>query len=259
MYIAGGHYKPEPLAQRGAALYDLGYFVPSSQFVGQHEASYLYSAVLLAYIAETYGEDQLWEFINADDDIPDGQWLTLEEALQKTFDIGQAEFDANFEAWLEAQESGEQLEDLRLTIELQDLRREYQERYAPPPTFIFDRAEKWIVRQEFIPVLIREARSPGNVALELMIANGQQAIKDGEFAAADELLGAIRSILPKGTFEHPLARDYLDVVSFLAEQGYETVTLEWAGEQVRVDVLKEAPAQTRLTLQKTEAGWAIAP
>ncbi|MDQ2691527.1 MAG: hypothetical protein M3Y68_05820, partial [Chloroflexota bacterium] len=152
VYIAGGHYKPEPLSQRGAALYDLGYFVPSSQFVGQHEASYLYSAVLLAYIAETYGEDQLWEFINADEDIPDGQWLTLEEALQKTFDIGQAEFDANFEAWLEAQDSGEQLDDLRLTIELQDLRREYQERYAPPPTFIFDRAEKWIVRPEFLPV-----------------------------------------------------------------------------------------------------------
>ena len=259
VYVAGGHYKPEPLSQRGAALYDLGYFVPSSQFVSQHEASYLYSAVLLAYIVETYGEDRLWDFINADEDIPDGQWLTMEDALQKTFDITQAEFDANFEAWLDAQDPGEQLDDLRLTIELQDLRREYQDRYAPPPTFIFDRAEKWIIRPEFIPVLIREARSPANVATELMIANGQQAIKDGNFAGADELLGAIRSILPKGTFEHPLARDYLDVVLFLAEQGYETVTLEWAGEQVHVDVLKKAPALTRLTLQKTEAGWVIAP
>ncbi len=108
-------------------------------------------------------------------------------------------------------------------------------------------------------MLIREARSPGNVAIELMIANGQQSIKEGNFTAADELIGAIRSILPNGTFEHPLARDYLDVVFFLAEQGYETVTLEWAGEQVRVDVLKEAPALTSLMLQKTEAGWVIAP
>ena len=37
VYVAGGHYKPEPLAGRGAALFDLGYYVTVTGFIPQHE------------------------------------------------------------------------------------------------------------------------------------------------------------------------------------------------------------------------------
>src|SRR5687768_17887263 len=44
VYVAGGHYKPEPLVQRGAALYDLGLSAPVTEIIPQHELSYLHAA-----------------------------------------------------------------------------------------------------------------------------------------------------------------------------------------------------------------------
>src|SRR6185503_4220239 len=136
VYIAGGHYKREPFAQRGAALYDLGHSAPVADFIPQHELSYLHAALILTYIVDTYGQEKLWEFLSADGDIPDEQWLPLGDAVQATFGILLSEFDEGFRAWLEKNEPGEQLDDLRLTIELQDARREYQTRYSPQPIFM---------------------------------------------------------------------------------------------------------------------------
>jgi hypothetical protein len=73
VYVAGGHYKPEPLAERGAALFDLGHYVPVGEFIGQHELDYLYPAATLTYIVETYGMDKMWEFLASDDHPQDDQ------------------------------------------------------------------------------------------------------------------------------------------------------------------------------------------
>jgi hypothetical protein len=207
VYVAGGHYKPEPLAQRGAALYDLGHYAPVSDFIPQHELSYLHAALILNYIEDTYGQAKLWEFLNADDDIPDEQWPSVGDAVQIALGIPLAEFDDGFRAWLEKNEPGTQLEDLRLTIELQDARREYQTVYSPQPLFLImdvpDMVIDIILSPENRSLWLREPRAPANIAVELLIANAQRAILSGAYPEAEGLIETIKSVVSTGSFEDP--------------------------------------------------------
>ena len=259
VFVAGGHYKPEPLAQRGAALYDLGYYAQVGQFLEQHELGYLHPAAMLTYIVETYGEERLWEFLAADENPDDDQPGSLEGAIQSTFEISLKDFDQNFQAWLESKEPGEQLEDLRLTIKLQDLRRQYQDTYSPPPYFLLATAKDAAARPEYLPVVIREANEPPNVAVELIIAQGQQAIVDGDYAGAKSLIGVLREVITTGKFDDPLAKDYLDIVLVLEEAGYETVSLDLQGDEASAQVTTEPPVITSLELKKIDGTWQVQP
>jgi len=259
VYVAGGHYKPEPLAKRGAAMFDLGYF-PSrdQQFFGQHELDYLYPAVILTYIADTYGSDAVWDFLDADDDVPDDILVPLDEAVQKTFAIPYSQFREEFRAWLEKNEPGEQLEDLRLTIELQDLRRQYQDIYAPPPFIIFGAVKETILNPDLLPVIVREADSPGNVAFELIVVNAQKAIVDGNYPLAEEFIGIMESILDTGTFANPRARDYLDISHLLMGEGYNVDELIFTDDShAQAQVVKDVFELQTIQLQKLSGKWEI--
>ena len=263
VYIAGGHYKPEPLAQRGAALYDLGHYAPVSEFIPQHELSYLHAALILNYIVDTYGQEKLWEFLNADDDIPDEQWMPLGDAAQAALGIPLAEFDQGFRAWLEKNEPGAQLDDLRLTIELQDARREYQTLYSPQPLFILMEVTEvvtdMIMRPENRSVMTREARAPANIAIELLIANAQRAIIAGAYPEAEGLIKTIKDVVETGGFEDPLAKEYLDIVLAVREAGYEVLYLSLQNGYATVQVTNEPPNTTVLDLQKISDIWQISP
>lgn len=259
VYIAGGHYKPEPLAERGAALYDLGHYVTVGQFLEQHELSYLYAAAMLTYIDETYGNEKLWEFLSADSNLDDDQPGPLEDAIQSTFGVSLIEFDQSFQDWLESKDPGEQLEDLRLTIELQDLRRQYQDTYSPPPYFLIARAEDAVARPEYLPVVMREANAAPNMAIELIIAQAQQAIIDGDYAWAESLIGVLRDLVTTGKFNDPLAKEYLDIVLAAANEGYEVVNLDIQGDQASARVTAEPPNLVDLKFQKIDGTWQIQP
>ncbi|HET9909908.1 MAG TPA: hypothetical protein VFQ23_24890 [Anaerolineales bacterium] len=259
VYVAGGHYKPEPLAERGAALFDLGHYVSVTQFIPQHELSYLYSATMLTYIVETYGIDKMWEFLAADDNTEDDQPGSLEGALQTTFGVSVQEFDESFQAWLESKDPGEQLQDLRLTVELQDLRREYQDTYSPPAYFLLARAEDAVARPEYVPVVMREANNAPNIAIELIIAQGQQAILDGDYLRAEELIEVLRDVVTTGKFEDPLAKEYLDIVLAAASAGYEVVSVEIQGDQAIAQATAAPPELISIELQKVNGTWQVQP
>jgi hypothetical protein len=257
VYVAGGHYKPEPLAARGAALYDLGYYVTVGESLGQHELSYLYAAAVLTYIEETYGKDKLWEFLTADTDPQDGQPAPLETGIQSAFGISRNQFDQDFQAWLESKDPGQQLDDLRLTIQLQDLRRQYQESYTPPPYFIAWNVADTVGQPEYLPVLIREADAPSNTAAELIIADAQQAIVEGNYDTAEQLNQILENVIATGGFEDPLAMDYLEIVLVLVDAGYDALSLDLQGAQATVQVTLEPPAVTDLKLRKIDQQWQI--
>jgi hypothetical protein len=263
VYIAGGHYKREPFAQRGAALYDLGHYAPVADFIPQHELSYLHAALILTYIVDTYGQEKLWEFLSADGDIPDEQWLPLGDAVQATFGIPLSEFDEGFRAWLEKNEPGEQLDDLRLTIELQDARREYQTRYSPQPIFmmmeVVDDLGDTLTRPENLTLMMREAHAPANIAVELLIANAQRAIIAGAYAEAEELIKTIKEVLSTGRFENPLAKAYMDIVMAAGEAGYEVVSLNLQHGYATAQVTEEPPTTTVLVLRNVNGIWQIEP
>jgi len=263
VYLAGGHYKPEPLAQRGAALYDLGHYAPVTDFISQHELSYLHAALIPTYIVETYGKEKLWEFLSADADIPDEQLLPMGEAVEATLGIPLAEFDEGFRAWLEKNDPGDQIEDLRLTVELQDARREYQTLYSPQPIFlVFDVSDTFIntiTRPENRSLLMREARAPANIAIELMIANAQRAIIAGAFPEAEELIKGIKEVVTTGSFENQLAKEYLDIVMAAGEAGYEVLTLNIQSGYATAQVTREPPLTDILMLRDVNSRWQVEP
>jgi hypothetical protein len=259
VYVAGGHYKPEPLAERGAALYDLGYYVPVGENIDQHELNYLHAAAVLTYIEEAYGSEKLWEFLTADADPNDGQPAPLETAVQSTFGISLNQFNQGFRAWLESKEPGQQLDDLRLTIQLQDVRRQYQETYAPPPYFIAWNVADTVGHPDYLPVLIREANAPSNAAAELLMADAQQAIVDKDYDTAEKLNQILEKVINTGRFEDPLAKDYLDIALALVEADYDLVSLDIQGDQATAQVTREPPVVTSLQLQKIDQDWQIRP
>ena len=258
LYVAGGHFKPEPLAQRAAALFDLGHSVPVNEIIPQHELSYLHAAAILTYIADTYGKGKVWEFLKADTNL-DGQLTPIEGAIRLTFGISLQEFDQGFQAWLEKNDPGEQLDDLRLTIELQEFRREYQEAYASEPRFIQLEEVDAVARPENLPIMMREARAPTNVAVELIIAHGQQAIVEGNYARAEELIQVLSEIISTGKFEDSLAKEYLDIVLAAAREGFEVVNLDIQGTQASARVTAEPPTLIDLSFQKIDGAWQIQP
>ena len=256
VYVAGGHYKPEPLAQRGAAMFDLGYSAPVHEYIQQHELSYLHAAVILTYIQETYGQEKLWEFLKADT-TADGQLLPMQEAIPLTFGISLEEFNQGFQTWLERNDPGEQLDDLRLTIELQDLRREYQDTYSPPPRFFLLEMVDAVARPENLPTLMREAHTPANIAVELIIADAQNAIVAAAYPEAQHLIQTLKQILSSGKFDDPLAKDYLDIALVVADEGYEVMALTLQNGVATVQVSREPPITSILELQKVDGIWQI--
>lgn len=261
VYVAGGHYKREPLAERGAALFDLGYYVPVDRYleINQHELAYLYPAAMLTYIAETYGTAKIWKLLDADNNPNDGQLGPLDAAIQSTFGITLKEFDSGFRAWLEGHEPGEQLIDLRLTIELQDLRRQYQETYSPSPGFLLAQVPDVVTDSQYLPIVIREAHAPANIAIELIIANGQRALLDGDYPKVEALDKVIAETLASGKIEDPVAKDYLDIVVAAASEGYEVVSLDIQGDQASARVTSEPPVLADLKFQKMNGSWQIQP
>lgn len=258
VYVAGGHYKPEPLAQRGAALYDLGRSAPVNEIIPQHELSYLHAALILTYITDTYGEEKLWEFLTADPDPSDEQLLPLEDAIRLTFGVSLEEFDRGFQSWLESNDPGKQLDDLRLTVELQDARRKYQEIYSPDPMFLRLEIElRAVTRPDYLPVVMRESHAPANVAIELMIANANEAIGAGAYSEAEQLIRSIKEVVATGDFDDPLAKEYQDIVLAAAREGYEVVHVELQGDHAEARVTVEPPNLVNMKFQKVNGTWQI--
>lgn len=253
VFIAGGHYKPEPLAQRGGALYALDYYVPVGSSYPQHEISYLYGAALWTYIDVIYGRAKVWEFGQAAAGADN-----LTGALRQVFERSLEQFDSDFETWLANQAPGAQVDDLRLTVALQTLRRRYQNDFAPVPVSIFGIPSQTIADPAVLPLLVREARQPAHLAVELLIANAQRGIASGDYPAVELLVEALTAVLASGNFDQPLAAEYLAAVTALEAAGYETLSLALAGDQATAAVTRRAPQIETVMLVKTGGVWRLA-
>jgi hypothetical protein len=260
VYLAGGHYKPEPIPERGAALEALGYYGGRAGGWDYpiHETIYLHGAARVAYVDATYGRDKLWEFVQAASGPEASDPALLNEDLRAVLGVSLDAFDAGYLDWLRSKTPGAQLDDLRLTLELQGLRREYQEAYAPPPFFIFGLAADTHGRPEAFPAQIRESDAPANVAVELMIANGQAAIAAARYGEAQALVEALAATLAEGEFAHPLAAEYLSAVLALAAEGRVAVGLALAGGQATARVRLEEGTLAAVGLRREAAGWVVA-
>jgi hypothetical protein len=266
VYVAGGHYKPEDLEQRAAALLALGGYVPLAELANafyraQHEVGYLEAGALIAYLVDTYGWEKFREFYASFQQAPDDARM-LDGALAANYGKGLSEIETEWLAHLRGLPADPaQLDDLRLTIALFETLRRYQQLYDPSAYFL----TAWLPdgpearRRGITADFIRGPRAPENVALEAMLAAAENALMEGQFAQVERLLASVNAALDtRDLSADPLAADYVHIVTQLAADGYEAQTIEIGDTTASVTAIRVWPALEALTLERTEAGWRMA-
>lgn len=110
---------------------------------------------------------------------------------------------------------------------------------------------------ENLPMVVREARAPANIAIELLIANAQRAILAAAYPEAEALIKSIKEAVSTGSFDDPLAKEYLEIVLAVREAGYEVLYLSLQNGHATVQATNNPPESTILELQKVDGVWQL--
>lgn len=235
VYLTGGHFKPEPLLARAAALLPplpgcqptpssdptapaggLDRWIPLAEladdfYPSQHEIGYLQAGALVEYLVDTWGWPAFLTFYR---DIPRQpgqpaaenssataeQSASLDAALQVHYGFGLAELEQRLLAYLAAQPLTPQIvEDLRLSVAYYDSLRRYQVLLDPSAYFLYAwLADTAQMRQRGIVAdYFRHPQQPENLALELLFVSADAALRAGNLERTDSLLQAIQVVLER--------------------------------------------------------------
>ncbi len=265
---SGGHYKPEEIDQRAAALVAINQYVPLAELIDnfypvQHEIGYLEAAGFVSYLIDTYGWPRFKQFyadVTAEDATTMSSAVDLN--LQQYFGVTLAQAEANWLAYLSSlPEDREELVDLQTTIRYYNVMRRYQRFYDPTAYFL----TAWLpypgaLRTDGNPAdLTRHPQDEINVTLEVMLQAADTALRIGDYNKANVLLDSITRVLDNdGVFIDPLAASYLSLVRSLSSEGYETQSVLLEGERAIVQASTVGTAVlTQLTLTLSGQNWIL--
>lgn len=249
VYLSGGHFKPELLMPRAAALLDLDGYLPLDTLVdnfypSQHETGYLEAGALVEYMIETWG----WEPFSAfyrdihpgpEDGDSTKRWSqseAIDAALHEHFQISLSELENRFlQALRDETVTDELRQDVRLSIRQYDAIRRYQQLLDPSAYFMTawlpdgkSMREKGIVAD-----FLRHPSGLPNVVLETMLVSADAYLRAGDYPEAQRHLESIESYLAgiEVGEEYPiatdaLARDYWAVASLLLADGYQAQRID---------------------------------
>jgi hypothetical protein len=198
VYLTGGHFKPEQLGPRAAALLDLGWYIPLAALADgfydqQHDIGYLEAGALVEYLVESYGWGAFNEFYRTMGS-PSGRTDSevLDAALGESIGLSLVDLEAAFLADLRLQAvSDDDRADLRLTVAFFDMVRRYQAALDPSAYFL----TAWLpdgeaMRQEgLVADLLRRPTGFGNWLVESLLARAQVELFAGDYEAAERSLG----------------------------------------------------------------------
>lgn len=244
VWASGGHYKPENLDQRAAALVELDHYVPLTTLVNdfypvRHEIGYLQAASFVNYLIEKYGWTQFREFYsNAQvDDAPTAA-QALDLNLQIHYNQTLASLEAEWLAYLNGLKwDATAVADLETSLYLYDIMRQYQQQYDPSAYFL----TAWLpypgeVRQNGTPAdLTRHPQAEINITLEVMLQAASQNLLAGNFNRANVILDSVSRVLnTNGSFQDPLAENYRRIVHQAIAQNYQVQAVDLSGEKAQV-------------------------
>lgn len=229
VYLTGGHFKPEPLMPRAAALlspqagcleaqrlHDPG---DSSQvasicgldfyislpvladdfYLSQHEIGYLQAGALTEFIVETWGWDAFSAFYRDMRPPSNGsQAAVIDDALQEHFGLTLTEMDDRFRTALREEElTVDLVDDVYVTVSFYDTVRRYQQILDPSAYFL----TAWLLdaremrERAIVADYLRRPTSVENDALEKLLVAADQALRSGDYGRARELVGAVNAAL----------------------------------------------------------------
>jgi hypothetical protein len=278
VYLTGGHYKPEPLMARAAALLPdyLDQYIPlktlaDNFYASQHEIGYLEGASLIEYMVKTYGYDAFSSFYR---DIHNHQGQSqsdsINSALLVHFSITFAQLEQDFLSALQAEpDTSAWVDDVRLTVSYYDSMRRYQQLLDPSAYF----ATAWLMDNKtmrergIVADYLRHPHTPTNLAIETLFITAHQQMIAQEYTTATQTLSEITSVmdgiersLPDPFSISPLTSDYYTIADSLQQQGYEVQNISVTGTTASATVTAlTGPALIPLNLHRTDGQWAIVP
>ena len=276
VYLAGGHYRPEPLREKAAALLTATTYVPLATLVEnfythQHEATYVEAGAMVSYLVETYGWSSLARMCRAASDVIGDDAARWEAALAVLDppDAGTASDAAGsleqaWQTWLRA--PGVRPQDrtlVELELQLMDLMRTYQSTYDPAAHFLdavlFSPAEG--ERMGIVADFVRRPRTPEAIAMELVLAMAQEAVEQADAELLDMLNAELAAALAEGPRDSDLVSDVLAIAERAQSGGWEPYRLLLVGEgRFRVYVLSHQvwPQQSVVSARLRDGVWVLA-
>jgi len=198
VYLSGGHFKPEPLIPRAAALVDLHGYIPLTTLANdfynqQHDRGYLEAGALVEYLVETYGWDAFNEFYRNIPEPNSGQTNgdVIDTSSHMHFGISFAELENTFLGFLHSQTVDEAARtDLQVTFSFYDTVRRYQQELDPSAYFL----TAWLpngsdMRQRGIVAdFLRRPMTWENQVIESLLIRAHAQFFEGNYADAETTL-----------------------------------------------------------------------
>jgi hypothetical protein len=206
VYLAGGHYKQEPLFPRAAALDQMGRYLPlatlaDSFYTSQHEIGYLEGAALVKFLVDTFGWQAFNNFYRDIHPQPDGKESeAIDVALGKHFGRSLGQLERDFRTALHRQQiNPDMADDLRLTIEYYDTVRRYQQLLDPSAYFL----TAWLpdgeqMRQRGIVAdFLRHPQKPENIQIETLLVQADGDLRAGDYSRSEKTLITVNRLLDR--------------------------------------------------------------
>jgi hypothetical protein len=258
VYLSGGHFKPEPLMPRAAALLDLAdgergesWYLPLTPladdfYASQHEIGYLEAGALVEFMVNTWGWDAFNDFYRQIEPGHGGHAAAIDRALQAHFGITLDILETQFITALKTLSPTPDLrDDVRLTVSFYDTVRRYQQMLDPSAYFL----SAWLpdgpqMRQYGITAdLARRPNSIGNITLETLLATADEQLQAGQYSQAAEIVQAVNAALTAlemGAAQpfdaHPVAEAYYAAVHWLTEMEYQVQRIYIEENGIRAEV-----------------------
>jgi hypothetical protein len=204
VYMSGGHFKPEPLIPRAAALLNLNWYIPlrslaDSFYPSQHEIGYLEAGALVQYLVEIYGWEAFNAFYRDIHPAPGGlQSDSIDLALRNHFGLTLDQLEENFLAHLLAKPvDPSYIEDVRLSVQFYDTVRRYQQMFDPSAYFQTAwLADAFVMRQKNITAdYLRRPDGILNQYLENLLVEADVAFQSGDYTDTAQRLQALNVML----------------------------------------------------------------
>jgi hypothetical protein len=277
VYESGGHFKPEPLMPRAAALLPseagLGWYIPLAEladnfYLSQHEIGYLEGASLIQYMVNTWGWKAFSSFYRdihlTQDNLPSS---AIDSALQKHFQITFSELEVQFkDALSRITVTNDLRNDMRLTVEFFNAVRRYQQILDPSAFFqtawLVDAA---VMRQRGIVAdYLRHPAADENLALETLLATAYTGLAQADYAVVDQVLSAVNAVLdavqrgnPQPFEVNRQAADAYAIVQAVSQAGYQTQKMTVDQDAAQVWATADEESLIALNVTRTDTGWEI--
>jgi len=273
VYLSSGHYQPEPLLPRAAALLPLHRYISlpdlaNDFYLKQHEIGYLEAGALVEYMVQRWGWQAFLEFYQTiphekDEKNSDSIDRALQAHFQRTF----SDLERDFLAYLnEIPVSISNQEKVQALVEYYDTIRSYQQALDRSAYY----QSGWMVNvQELIDRNIvadywRHPTNPTNIALETMLHRAGEALQQGDLGLNIELTRAVATTLDRlragdtqPFLAHPLAKTYWEIVQQLNQAGFEAQQIDLHENDAEALVTKGSNVLIKVSLHLGANGWEI--